>query len=70
MINRKLAVAFLIAGLSLSSCKNDICLEGKKVVCIITGTGLKDAGFASKVIGNDIEVCSPDISGLERMMCV
>lgn len=63
------ASAAAVAGL-LNSRKNDVCLEGKKVVCIITGTGLKDVGFASGFMRNDIETSSPDISNLERMLRV
>lgn len=61
------ASAAAVAGL-LTSRNKDVCLEGKKVVCIITGTGLKDVGFATGFIRNDIETSSPDISNLERLL--
>ena len=61
------ASAAAVAGL-LNSRDHGVCLEEKRIVCIITGTGLKDADFVGNVVSTDIEQCAPEMDDLERLL--
>ena len=45
-------------------------LEGKKVVCIITGSGLKDPDLANEIEPEWMEEFPPDLSVVEQALLV
>ena len=45
-------------------------LKGKRVVCILTGTGLKDPDLASKLEVAPMDECPPELGALERVLAL
>lgn len=61
------ASAASVAGL-LKLSRESLELNGKKVVCVITGTGLKDLEQSTRLIPGSMEECAPDLTAVEKAM--
>ncbi|MDP2727081.1 MAG: threonine synthase [Dehalococcoidia bacterium] len=61
------ASAASLAGL-LKAVRQGLDLKGKRVVCIITGNGLKDPETALKTTTVEPLQCSPDVADIERVL--
>ncbi|MFB3092152.1 MAG: pyridoxal-phosphate dependent enzyme, partial [Dehalococcoidia bacterium] len=48
--------------------RNGLELEGQSVVCIITGSGLKDPEFAVKFIKSEVREVSPNLEAVEAAL--
>ena len=56
-----------VAGL-LKHSESGLDLEGRKVVCIITGSGLKDPDLANEIEPEWMEEYPPDLSAVEQAL--
>ncbi len=61
------ASAASVAGL-LKQSHNGLDLEGKTVVCVITGTGLKDPGLVSDLVSVEIEEYPAELDAVEKAL--
>jgi len=61
------ASAASLAGL-FKAARNGLDLRGKRVVCIITGNGLKDPDTALKTAGVEPQACPADVAAVERAL--
>ena len=61
------AAAASVAGL-LKLSSNGLDLRGRRVVCIITGTGLKDPDAASRLDTDLLEECPAELEAVERAL--
>lgn len=61
------ASAASLAGL-LKVCRQGLDLREKRVVCIITGNGLKDPDTALKTAGVEPQACPADVEAVERVL--
>ena len=61
------ASAAALAGL-MKLCGQGLGLSGRRVVCIITGSGLKDPEIASQSVESEIIEVNPDIEEVERAL--
>ena len=61
------ASAASVAGL-LKSSREGLRLKGKKVVCVITGTGLKDPDLADTLEPGSMEEYPAELTAVERAL--
>lgn len=61
------ASAASLAGL-LKVCRQGLDLREKRVVCVITGNGLKDPDTALKTAGVEPQACPADVEAVERVL--